>query len=55
MMSPELVVGTGATLLGVIGKWVWDIDRKVTTHEAVINKMDQLIDALLTKELAKRP
>lgn len=46
-------IGFGATLLGVLGRWVWDIDRRVTAHEVIISKLDKLTDVLLQKELAK--
>lgn len=33
--------------------WIWWVDKKVAAHEAVIVKMDQLIDMLLEAQIAQ--
>lgn len=35
--------------------WIWWVDRKVSSHEAVIEKMDRLVDILLSDRLNHGP
>ena len=38
----------GATIPLLAG-WIWWVDRKVASHEVIINKMDKLIDLLMER------
>lgn len=38
---------------GAMATWIWWVDRKVASHEAVIERMDQLVQLLLEDRLAQ--
>jgi hypothetical protein len=48
MIDPNTIVAAG---IPVLGGWIWWVDRKVSSHEAVIQKMDRLLDILLQERL----
>jgi len=54
MTFPDTAVWTalGIAVPAIYG-WVWSIQNKVTSHEQVIQKMDQLITILLQDRLSK--
>lgn len=47
-MVPELVTAG----LPLLAAWVWWIDRRVASHDALIPKLNQLVDLLLEERLA---
>lgn len=49
-MSSELLLAS----LPLIVAWVWWVDRKVAAHEAILVKLDHLINLLLEERLDKR-
>ena len=47
----ETILAAG---IPVLFGWIWWVDRKVSAHEAVIQKMDQLMQVLLEDRLDKK-
>lgn len=50
-MNPQIDIALAA--LPVIAAWVWWVDKKVAGHDAIIKKLDQLVDLLLEERLAQ--
>ena len=48
-MQPELLLAA----IPIITAWVWWVDKKVAGHDAIIKKLDQLVDLLLEERLAQ--
>lgn len=48
-MTPELY----AAGLSLLAGWIWWVDRKVSAHEEVIKRLDQLAQIMLEDRLAQ--
>lgn len=46
MTQDILLAGAGA-----LASWIWWVDRKVASHEAVIEKLDKLVDILIEERI----
>lgn len=46
-MNPDLMYATIPLIIG----WVWWVDRKVSAHEAVIQRIDTLVQLMLEERL----
>lgn len=46
-MTDTMLTAAGSALAG----WIWWVDRKVSAHEEVINKVDELVKLLLEDRL----
>ena len=49
-MQPELLLAA----VPIIAAWIWWVDKKVAAHDAIIKKLDMLVDLLLEERLDRR-
>lgn len=49
-IQPELLLAS----LPLIAAWVWWVDKKVAAHEAVIKRIDMLVQLMLEDRLDRK-